>query len=480
MTHYDLVVIGAGPAGEKGAAQAAYFGKRVAIVEATPHVGGAGVNTGTIPSKALRETALYFAGLRQRRWYGLDDASERDLEMHELMYREQDVVRSLRQVVRQNIQRHSIDLVHGSASFDDAHTVRVTPPDGGPDSLLRAEVVLIATGSVPSRSPEVPFADGRIHDSDEILRMQRMPRSMAVVGAGVIGCEYATTFAALGIDVTLVDGRDQLLPFLDAEVSERLRSAMAALPVNLRLGETVASYEPGASAVRIALASGESLAVESVLVAAGRLGNTRGLGLERLGLAVSERGHLAVHASYQTALPHIYAAGDVIGFPALAATSMEQARVAMVHAFDLKYKTRVAQTCPIAVYTIPEIGMVGETEESCRRKGIAYAVGRAPYRTNARGQISGDLDGQVKLVFGIDRRLLGVHIIGESAAELVHVGLMVLVAGGTIDAFIDAVFNYPTLGDAYKYAAYDGLGNLEHRTDGRSGGAPALLAAASD
>jgi len=469
MTHYDLVVIGAGPAGEKGAAQAAYFGKRVAIVEATPHVGGAGINTGTIPSKALRETALYFSGLRERGLYGADHAFNRDLrdlEMQDLMYRQQEVVRSLREVVQQNIQRHRIELLHGRASFDDAHTVRVTPLGGGSDLLLSADVILVATGSVPSRDHDIPFGDARIYDSDEILEMQRMPRTMAVVGAGVIGCEYATTFAALGIEVTLIDGRERLLPFLDAEVSQRLRMAMGALQVDVRLGEKVECYEPGADSVRVGLEGGDSLSVESVLIAAGRLGNTRGLGLERLGLAVGERGHLEVNGHYQTSISHVYAVGDVIGFPALAATSMEQARVAMVHAFDLKYKTRVAPICPLAIYTIPEIGMVGESEESCRRKGIDYEVGRAPYRSNARGQITGDLNGQVKLVFAADKQLLGVHIIGESAAELVHVGLMVLVAAGSIDAFIDAVFNYPTLGDAYKYAAYDGLGKLQRRASG--------------
>jgi NAD(P) transhydrogenase len=479
VERYDLVVIGAGPAGEKGAAQAAYFGKRVAIVEATPHLGGAGVNTGTIPSKALRETALYFSRFRQRGLYGVDDTIDvstarpssrssglRDLEVRDWMYREQEVVRSLREVVRENIERHAIEIIHGRASFEDAHTLRVTPLEGGPDVLLAADVVLIATGSVPSRGRDVPFDDERFYDSDDILEMRRMPQSMAVVGAGVIGCEYATTFAALGVEVTLIDGRERLLPFLDAEVSERLRMAMGTLPLDVRLGESVGYYEPGAGTVRVGLAGGGSVSVESVLVAAGRIGNTRGLGVERLGLAVGERGHLQVDRHYRTSIPHVYAAGDVIGFPALAATSMEQARVAMVHAFDLKYKTRVAPICPLAVYTIPEIGMVGETEESCREKGIDYDVGRAPYRTNARGQITGDLNGQVKLVFAADKRLLGAHVIGESAAELVHVGLMALATGCSIDAFIDLAFNYPTLSDAFKYAAYDGLGNLERRAAG--------------
>ena len=465
MNRYDLIVVGGGPAGEKGAAQAAYFGKRVALIEKTAHLGGAGVNTGTIPSKTLRETALYFSGLKQRGLYGVDYTVKPDLEVQDFMYREQEVVRSLREVVRQNVERHKITLVHGTACFDDAHTVRVTPVGGGEDHVLEGDVILIATGSVPSRARNIPFHDPRVYDSDEILEMERIPRTMAIVGAGVIGCEYATMFAALGIEVTLIDGRDRLLSFLDAEVSDRLRIQMGLLKIDVRLNDHVLRYETDADAVRLDLKAGGALKVDSVLIAAGRLGNTRSLGLERLGLPVGERGHLSVNEHYQTAIPHIYAAGDVIGFPALAATSMEQARVAMVHAFDLKYKTSVAPIFPLAVYTIPEIAMVGETEESCRDKDIDYSVGRALYRTNARGQIIGDLAGQIKLVFrATDKRLLGVHIIGESAAELVHVGMMVLQAEGTIDAFIHAVFNYPTLGDAYKYAAYDGLGNLQRRS----------------
>lgn len=465
MERYDLVVIGAGPAGEKGAAQAAYFGKRVALVERAA-VGGAGVNTGTIPSKTLRETALYFSGLRHRGLYGVDYTVKPDLTVPDFMYREHEVVRSLREVVAQNIARHRIDLVHGEATFDDLHTVRVRRTDGG-EQRLHGDVILIATGSVPSRGREMPFDDPRIYDSDTILAMVRLPRRLAVIGAGVIGCEYTTIFAALGIHVTLIDGRDRLLPFLDAEVADRLRLQMRSLGIDVRLDERVARIAPAPETVRLDLESGASVEVDSLLVAAGRAGNVAGLGLERIGITAGERGHIPVNEHYQTAVPHVYAAGDVIGFPALAATSMEQARVAMCHAFDLKYKTRVAPVFPLAIYTIPEISMAGETEETCRAKSMPYCVGRALYRQNARGQIVGDLAGQIKLVFRFpDKVLLGVHVIGETASELVHVGLMVLQAGGTIDAFINAVFNYPTLGDAYKYAAYDGLGNLQRRAAG--------------
>lgn len=467
MERYDLIVIGSGPAGEKGATQAAYFGKRVALIEQAPHVGGAGVNTGTIPSKTLRETALYFSGLQARGLYGVDYTVKSDLTVRDFMYREQEVVRSLRELVERNIARHSIDLIHGEALFEDPRTVRVKRGNE-PDLLLGGDVILIATGSIPNRGRDIPFDDPRIYDSDTILQMDRIPRSLGVVGAGVIGCEYATIFAALGIRVTLIDGRDRLLPFLDAETSDRLRLQMGLLGVEVRLRDGVTRIEAEAEAVRLDLKRGASLQVDSALFAAGRLGNTRGLGLERIGIPVGDRGHLTVNERYQTAIPHIYAAGDVIGFPALAATSMEQARVAMCHAFDLKFKTRVAPVFPLAVYTIPEVSMAGETEETCREKGIDYCVGRALYRANARGQITGDLAGQIKLVFrASDKALLGVHIIGEAASELIHVGLMVMQADGTIDAFIEAVFNYPTFGEAYKYATYDGLGALQRRQEKR-------------
>jgi NAD(P) transhydrogenase len=461
VKRYDLIVIGSGPAGEKGAAQAAYFGKRVALIERAAHVGGAGVNTGTIPSKTLRETALYFSGLRHRGLYGVDYSFKSDLTVREFMFRETEVVRSLREVVAHNIARHQIDLIQGEGSFEDPHTVRVRRGGNGDDLLLRGDVILIATGSVPNRGRDIPFEDPRIYDSDTVLEMVQIPRSMAVVGAGVIGCEYTTVFAAMGVRIILIDGRDRLLSFLDGETSERLRLQMQDLGVDVRLKDGVTRVQPEAEGVRLDLKGGSSVATDSVLFAAGRVGNTRRLGLEKIGISVGDRGHIPVNEHYQTTVPQVYAAGDVIGFPALAATSMEQARVAICHAFDLKYKTQLTPIIPLAVYTIPEVSMVGETEESCRDKRIPYCVGRALYGRNARGQIIGDLRGQVKLIFRIpDKTLLGVHIIGEGASELIHVGLMVMQAGGTLDTFIDAVFNYPSLSDSYKYAAYDGLGAL--------------------
>lgn len=457
---FDLVVVGSGPAGEKGAAQAAYFGKRVAVVEAEPYVGGTGINTGTIPSKTLRETALYFSGLGQRGLYGVDYTVKPDLTVRDFMFREREVVAKLREKVAENLARHRVTLVHGVGSFDDAHTVRVRSDDH-PDRLLIGDVILIATGSRPFRSPDIPFDDRLIVDSDTVLRMDRLPRSLAVVGAGVIGCEYASMFCALGIEVTLLGGRDRILPFLDYEISDRLRLQMELLGIRLRLGTTVERSELLGGHVRLTLSSGETLETEKVLVAAGRLGNTHGLELPKIGVTPDSRGIIKVNEHYQTALPHIYAAGDVIGFPALAAVSMEQARVAMCHAFELKYKTRVSGLLPLAVYTIPEVAMAGETEETCQQKHIPYCVGRAYYESNARGQIIGDMIGEIKLVFSpVDQALLGVHVLGDSASELVHVGQACLQLGGTLDFFIQTVFNYPTLGEAYKYAAYDGLGNL--------------------
>ncbi|HEX9819536.1 MAG TPA: Si-specific NAD(P)(+) transhydrogenase, partial [Methylomirabilota bacterium] len=417
MDRYDLVVIGSGPAGEKGAAQAAYFGKRVAVVEREPYPGGAGINTGTVPSKTLRETALYFSGLRQRGLYGVDYHVNTDLTVKDFMYRQQEVVRSLRQVVIENIERHRIDFVQGDARFEDPHTIRVSR-EGQPDRLLHGDVVLIATGSVPTRPPDVPFTDPRVHDSDEILELQRLPGTLAVVGAGVIGCEYTTIFAALGIKVSLIDGRDRLLGFLDAEMADQLRLQMGFLGVDLRLEERVARYVPGPDGVRLVLKRGGSLTVDQVLVAAGRVANVQRLAIDRAGLAVDERGLLTVDEQYRTAVPHIYAAGDVIGFPGLASTSMEQGRLASCHAFKVAQST-LPKVMPYGIYTIPEISTVGKNEEELTKENVPYEVGRAFYKEIARGQIFGDLDGLLKLIFHRDTlQLLGVHIIGEGATEL--------------------------------------------------------------
>ncbi|HEY2455760.1 MAG TPA: Si-specific NAD(P)(+) transhydrogenase [Candidatus Acidoferrum sp.] len=459
MDQFDLVVIGCGPAGEKAGAQAAYFGKRVAVLERAPVVGGSCINTGTVPSKTLRESALYFSGLKQRGLYGIDYSLKDNLTVHDFMHHERAVVDMERQRILKNLALHKIELVQGQATFVDSHTLAVVTSSS--TRQLRGGIILISTGSKPNRPPEIAFDDIHTFDSDTFLQMDRIPKSLAVIGGGVIGCEYASIFAALGVDVTLVDGRDRLLPFLDSEISDRLRDRFLSIGMKLWFNERPVKVENTPTGACLHMKSGKALATEAVLFAAGRRAAVDGLALDKAGLATNDKGYIAVDENYRTAVPHIYAAGDVIGFPALASTSMEQGRVAACHAFGLKYKQRVASLLPMGIYTIPEISAGGETEQSCKEKGIAYCVGRALYDNNARGHIIGDTAGMLKLIFAAgDRKLLGVSLIGESATELIHIGMMVLDKGLTIDEFIEEVFNYPTLSETYKYAAYDGLGNL--------------------
>lgn len=456
---FDLVVIGCGPAGEKAGAQAAYFGKRVAVIERAEHMGGSSINTGTVPSKTLRESALYFSGLQQRGLYGIDYSLKDNLTVHDFMHHEREVVDMERKRILKNLELHKIELLRGQASFEDAHTVTVTGAAG--TRTITGTVILIATGSKPNRPAEIAFDDVHTFDSDTFLQMERIPKTLAVIGGGVIGCEYASIFMALGVRVTLVDGRDKLLPFLDAEISDRLRDRLKQLGMEFWFNERPVKVENSATGVTLTMKSGRTMEAEAALFAAGRRAAVDGLALEKAGLAVNDRGYLAVDDNYRTKVPHIYAAGDVIGFPALASTSMEQGRVAVCHAFGFKYKQRVASMLPMGVYTIPEISAAGETEESCKEKNLDCVVGRALYANNARGHIAGDTSGMLKLIFArSDKKLLGVSIIGENATELIHIGMMVLDNGLTIDEFIEQVFNYPTLSELYKYAAYDGLGNL--------------------
>ena len=460
MEKYDLVVIGSGPAGEKGAAQAAYFGKRVALVECSAILGGACVNTGTIPSKILRESALYYSGVQQRGLYGVDYSLKDRLTVKNFMHRKDVVVETQREKLRENLAAHKVDLINGFASFEGPNTVAVHTPQNK-KLALHGEVILIGTGSAPHRAPEIPFDDEVVFDSDSILQMGAIPKSLAVIGGGVIGCEYASIFTALGVEVALVDGRDRVLPFLDAEISECLRQSLADLGVRFYFGERMSQIERTNNSVRITLQSGKTLEMEAALFAAGRRGVVEKLRLESAGVDLNKRGYIEVNENYRTSAPSIYAAGDVIGFPALASTSMEQARVAICHAFGFQYKQRLASNLPMGIYTIPEISAVGETEESCKEKKIDYEVGRARYPNNVRGQIVGDRTGLMKLIFKkADRLLLGVQIIGENATELIHLGMMALESGMALDVFIEFAFNYPTLSEMYKYAAYDGLGNL--------------------
>ena len=459
---YDLVVIGSGPAGEKGAAQAAYFGKRVAVVEKNPQVGGACANTGTLPSKTLRESALILSGLRTREIYGLSCQLRGDgLSVADFMCHKEVVVRKERERILRNLDRHKIELIQGTARLTSPHAVRVEGPAGARE--LETDFVLIATGSSPHRPPEIPFSDPQVDDSDEVLALDRIPPSFIVAGGGVIGCEYASIFAALGTTkVTIVEARDRLLGFLDQEIGDRLTAAFRRIGIDVHVSDTIVKYEkPGDRGVRVTLKSGKVLEADRLLVAAGRQGNVKGLGLEELGVKTDPRGRIVVDEHFQTSVPSVYAAGDVVGWPSLASTSMEQGRVAMCHAFGLAYKSQVATQFPYGLYTIPEVSTVGDSEEDARKKGLDVEVGRASYVDNARGQIINDPDGLVKLVFErATKKLLGVHILGERATELIHVGQAVLSFGGTIDWFIQNVFNYPTLTESYKYAAYDGLGRL--------------------
>ena len=456
--HYDLIVIGAGPAGEKGAAKAAQYGKRVALIEREPYLGGAGINTGTVPSKTLRESALYFSGLRQRGLYGIDYSLKENLTIKDFMYRERRVVRKERKMIAAHIDEHNITLIHGEGSLRDEHKVLVKSSKDWQE--LYGDIILIATGSAPHHPPEIPFDGELIFDSDTILNMKHIPKTMVVVGGGVIGTEYASIFTALGIRVTLIEPKGRIVSFVDSEIGQRLTDQLLKLGINFIFNDRMASIEARKDHVQLTLEKGGKREFEVALIAAGRQSNIQGLRLEEVGIETGNRGLILVNENYRTSVPNIYAVGDVIGFPALASTSMEQARAAIVDAFDLKYKERLAPFLPLAVYAIPEISAVGLTEDECLERKIPYLVGRADYVDNARGLIIGDMSGMIKLVFSPrKKKLLGAHIIGEQASELIHIATHVMLKGGPIDEFIDAVYNYPTLSDSYQYAAYDGLAN---------------------
>ena len=455
---YDLLVIGSGPAGEKAAAQAAYFDKRVLVVEKAKEPGGAAVHTGTLPSKTLRETAIYVSGQSARHLYGVSVELDHDAKVPLLMQRKDEIARMESARIRSNLSRHGVEYAEGHARFVGPHEIAIE--SGGEERRVNADFVLVATGSKPFRPPDIDFEDRRIHDSDEILTIERLPPSLVILGGGVIGCEYACMFAALGVAVTLVDSRDRILPFLDHELVDRLRVAMEHLGISLHLGAKWGEVRRAGDEVRVQLAD-RTVSGHDLLFAAGRVGCTNEIGLETIGLAPSSRGFLEVDDAYRTSVPHVLAAGDVIGFPALASTSMEQGRVAVCRAFGFDYKQAVASLLPFGIYTIPEVSAVGKTEEACLEEGVPHVVGRALYRENARGCITGDVEGITKLVVHAEtREVLGVHVIGERATELVHIGQGVMHLGGTVDTFIDLVFNFPTLAESYKYAAYQCLGKL--------------------
>ncbi len=455
---YELAVIGGGPAGTSGAVAAGLFGHRVALIEKAPNIGGAGLNSGTVPSKTLRETALALSGWQSRRLFGVDLSLRRETTMADLTRHRDAVSDAERRRVEANLNRFGVERVVGSASFVDPHTLRVTGADDS-EVQLHADRILIATGSLPWQPPEFPFADPRVHDSDELLELTTLPKRLAIVGAGVIGSEYASTFAVLGTTVHLIDGRDTLLPFLDAEVSQALVSAMTANGVQFHWNERVLACDVSRpSDVVLTLSSGATLAADGVLVCAGRSSNTSELNLPSAGITPGKRGLINVDQRYRTTVEHIYAAGDVIGPPALAATGMEQARWAVTHAFGITAKADIASLLPTGIYTIPEASMVGATESALKAQGIDYLVGRARYCDTARGHIVGDERGFLKLLFrASDMRLLGVHVMGEHATDVIHIGLIAMLQEADADVFNRACFNYPTLGDLYKFATYDAI-----------------------
>ncbi len=461
MRKFDVLIIGSGPGGQRAAFQASKLKKRVAVIEREPYIGGAGLHTGTLPSKTLREAAIFLAGFKQRAVFGFQLSLGREVTLQELMYRKMDVIKKQMEVIIDQFNRNNIEIIYGEASFIDEHRLGVKGPAGSEE--LRGEVIIIATGTRPLRPKEVPFDEEHIYDTDSILRINKIPSTLTIIGGGVIGCEYACIFASLGVKVTLIEKKARLLPFVDEEIVNSLCYWMRHSGIIIRLSEEVVKITvESKDRIITNLKSGKQFASEKLLYTMGRVGNTDRLNLGAIGIKPDERGSLRVNESFQTNIPHIYAIGDVIGFPALASTSMEQGRRAVCNALHTEGLTcEVVSHIPFGIYTIPEISMVGETEESLTAKGIPYEVGCALFQEVAKGQIIGDTHGMLKLLFNReDRRLLGVHIIGERASELIHIGQAVMSFGGTIDYFKDAVFNYPTLSDAYKVAALNGLNRL--------------------
>lgn len=461
---YDLLVIGSGPAGQRAAIQAAKLNKRVAVVERKTILGGVCINTGTIPSKTLREAVLHLSGYREHNLYGASYTVKQNITMADLLYRTDHVIQHELDIVRHQLQRNRVELISAEASFVDANTVRLKYVDERGWRDVTAANVIIATGTTATKSDRIPLDGRRIFLSDDLLRLDHLPRTLTVVGAGVIGLEYASIFSALGVRVTIIDKRRRLLPFVDAEIIDSLTYHLNQQRAIMRLGEEVDRIEPihdeQGERVKIHLVSGKQIVTEMALYSIGRTGATRSLNIETVGLQTDERGLLKVNGNYQTNVPNVYAVGDVIGFPSLASTSMEQGRLATCHAFGIPSQS-APELFPYGIYTIPEISTVGRNEEELTEQGVPYEVGKAQYREIARGQIIGDQTGLLKLIFHLDtHELLGVHIIGEGASELIHIGQAVMAFKGKVEFFINNVFNYPTLAECYKTAAFDGINRL--------------------
>ncbi len=460
MPQYDLVVIGSGPAGQRAAIQGAKTGQRVALLERREVIGGVCINTGTIPSKTMREAVLHLSGYNYQNIYGVSYRVKEKITMADLAFRVQHVIKTEIDVTQAQLARNGIDVLTGVASFKGPSTVQVSNSRGGMD--LECEKIVIATGTKPASSPKVPINARTIINSDQILEMQALPRTLIVVGGGVIGVEYTCMFATLGVRVTLIERRPRLLEFADAEIVEALSYHLRDHRVTMRLNEEVHSVEEtgGGAGVVALLESKKKVSGDALLYAVGRQGNVDELNLAAAGLEADSRGRITVDENYRTAQPNIYAVGDVIGFPSLASVSMEQGRLAVAHAFDRPISSNPSYF-PFGIYTIPEISFIGKTEEQLTEEDVPYEVGVAYYREIARGQIRGDTTGRLKLIFHRETlELLGVHVIGEGASELLHIGQAVLILKGKMHYFVDTVFNYPTLAECYKAAAFNGLNKL--------------------
>ncbi|MCS6961020.1 MAG: Si-specific NAD(P)(+) transhydrogenase [Deltaproteobacteria bacterium] len=459
---YDLVAIGCGPAGQKAALQSAKLRKRTAIVDEREVVGGICTNIGTIPSKSFREAVLYLSGFRQRAIYGAGYRVKSKIEMKDLTYRCAKIIASEVEVIRSQLARNNVDVITGRGSLEDEHTVVISKPDGHKERIT-SEFIVIATGAKPYHPQNIQFDQRTVLDSDFILTLPELPKSMIVVGGGVIGVEYATMFAALGVAVTLVDGRKRLLGFIDEEIVENLKYQMRTQGITLRLGEEVTQVKckDNDSGVVVELSSKKVLVSDVVLISAGRTSATDGLNLESVGVKTGERGKIVVDSQFRTSVPNIFAVGDVIGFPALASTSANQGRIAALAAFGLNYQV-MEYPLPFGIYSIPEISMVGLTEEEATEKNIPYEVGIARYKDCARGAIIGDMEGMLKLLINRqDKSIVGIHVIGENASELVHIGQAAMSLKGTLNYFLDTVFNFPTLAECYKIAAYNCFNKLQ-------------------
>lgn len=462
MRKFDFVVVGAGPAGRRGAVQAAKAGKSVLLIDKGHKVGGVCLHTGTVPSKTLRETVLNLSGFRERNFYGRSYTVKSDITFHDLKERLELTVGHEVEVLEDQLKRNNVTVLTGEAKFVSADSLHITQPDGD-NCVVRFDKVLLAVGTKPFRPDYVPFDGERVLDSAEILNIKRLPKSLTVIGAGVIGLEYATIFNALGIPVTIIEPRNTILDFLDAQIVREFEAELSDRGIEFCMGSKAKTIKNDGENCFVKLEDGRAIKSDMILFAAGRIGSTQNLGLETCGLDVDHRFRIKVNGrNFETCVPGIYAAGDVIGFPSLASTSMEQGRIAACHALSIPM-SRPPDYFPYGIYSVPEISSIGLTEQQLKNKGLQYVCGIARLRETSRGQIMGINTGVLKLIFELHtRQLLGVHILGEGATELIHIGQAVLNLNGKLEYFIDNIFNYPTLAEAYKIAALDAWNKVQN------------------